>query len=173
MTASQSLGNQINRVAMQRLVPLRLLKHFLTDWLISLGCKNEWAAKRLREGCLKDRDSSNPFTPPRRPGAGAKSQWEALVSSRTHTSAARPCTHLYVHSQVWINACAEQLWRLCALISVLWVLGGISVREPVQTGFWVWSLVFLHYSKKDDIHTQSRKDRRGNGAKGTGGMFPL
>ena len=46
-------------------------------------------AKRLREGCLKDIDGSNPFTPLPRPGAGAKTQREARVSSRARSQHTR------------------------------------------------------------------------------------
>lgn len=58
------------------------------------GLKNEWGAKRLREGCLKDRDNSNPFTPPPRPGAKAKPWREVGVSSTqsAYRSAACTCT---------------------------------------------------------------------------------
>lgn len=55
-----------------------------TDWFpYDQGrYENEWGAKRLREGCVKNIDGTNPFTPPPSPGAGAKTQREAWVSSR-------------------------------------------------------------------------------------------
>lgn len=64
------------------------------DRLISLGCENEWEAKRLREGCLKDIDGSNPFTPPpswsQDPERGQNLQHS---SQSAHIGEVNLCTH--------------------------------------------------------------------------------
>lgn len=75
-----------------------------TRWFLynERECENEWGAKRLREGCLKDIDSSNPFTPSPRLGAGAKTQRESRAH-RQHTRMQYISVHTYTHvlRQAW------------------------------------------------------------------------
>lgn len=92
---------------------LPLSSPFRRDWLIFHdwgGCENEWGAKRLREGCLKDIDGNNPFTPPPRLGDEAKAQRKAGVSSRAHSQ------HTVVHYSHGAGMCKG--WCLVEILEL-------------------------------------------------------
>lgn len=77
-------------------------------------------AKRLREGCLKDIDSGNPFTPPPSPGAGAKTQREARVFSRAHSQHTQECANALgdVQREVCVKARAIYMHAAVEVVSV-------------------------------------------------------
>lgn len=142
VSARQRLRNQI---VMHCFVPLPSpTALFCSDGLISLGSENEWRAKRLREGCLKD-DGGNPFTPPPRPAVGAKTQREATSSAEPAVSStSMHCNPVQdVSPRKPVSTKPGVLDYYCT---------SVSVRNVAHTVLLAFPFMLLYYSEEDSVH---------------------